>query len=101
MGARDTVEAMFHLRITEPQDGDLPALCDDVVCRFGDEIKALLVHQPRDDAEQRPVRGAQAEAGAQLAGVGVLAGQVTRMEMVRQMRITGGVPGLVDSVNDP
>ena len=68
--------------------------------RLGDEVEALLVHQARHDAEQRPVRVPQAQTGAHGFGVGPLAAQVVRIEVVRQVRIAARIPAFVDAVDD-
>ena len=63
--------------------------------------RPFLMHQAGDDAEQRTFRWAQAQAGAHHLGVGLLAVQVVRIEMVRQMRIAAWVPAFIDPVDDP
>ena len=58
------------------------------------------MHQPRNDPEQRTLRGAKAQAGPDHVGVGLLALQIVEIEMVLQMRVTVRVPAFVDTVDD-
>src|SRR5690348_16036909 len=60
VAARQATEHVLGIRITQAEDGDLAAFVDDSPRRFCNDIEPLLVHEPRDDAEQRPIGVLQA-----------------------------------------
>ncbi len=82
-------------------DHDLTAGLDDLVGRREHEIDPLLVHQPRDDAEDRTARQRQPELPADIIGIGALADPVAGAKGLRELRISSRVPALIDAVQDP
>ena len=100
MAARQPAEHVLGIRIAQAEDGDLTAFAHDVARGIRDDVEPLLVHQPRHHAEQRSVGMPQAQPGADQVGIRLLARQVVRLEMVRQMRVAARIPALVDAVDD-
>ena len=94
------LQHVFGVGIAQAQDGDLPAFAHDVAGSVGDDVQPLLVHQARHHAEQRSVGVLETQPGAHQFGVRLFAGQVIRLEVVREMRIAARVPRLVDAVDD-
>ena len=92
MTASQTAEHVLGFRVTQAKYGDLATLMHDLARRLGNDVEPLLVHQPRDHAEQRSLGLLQAQAGPHQFCVRLLAGEVVRLEMVRQVRIAAGVP---------
>ena len=67
-------------------DDDLPAGVDDLVGGRQHEIDALLMHETRDQAEDRPARQRQPELLADIVRVRLLALPVAGAEGLRQLR---------------
>ena len=100
MTSREAAEHVLGIRIAKAEYGDLTTPADDVTRGVGYDVQALLVHQSRDHAEQRAIGVLQTQPGAHQLGIRLLAGQVVRLEVVRQMRVAAWVPAFVDPIDN-
>src|SRR5690606_16224888 len=90
----------LHLRLAATDDHDLAAGGHDLRRHLAGDVQALLVHQARDDREQRAAVVRQAERGAYRARVEMAVAAVGRAETRRQGTVGGRVPAVVDAVDD-
>ena len=94
-------QRLLDLGLAAADRDNLAAGFDDLVGGGEDEVDAFLMHETRDQTENRTAGQRQAELLADVIGVRALALPVSRAKRLRELGTNPRIPAFVDAVQYP